>query len=194
VVKPLLASLFIALLSIAVIACGGGDKSSSSSATTAIVPGTKDAYDGDFLTQVDKDDDGEVVEYGNAANPADKLAIASFVRQFYKAADASDGTALCSLVVPSLAKQIPKEFGKASDPPYLQGKTCAEIMTRLYRYNHRQINTEATGFKLTGARVKGDSGYALLAFTTMREPRFIFVERKGGTWKMADELIDSHYP
>jgi hypothetical protein len=219
VIKPLLALTAVALLGVGANACGstssstrsasariGGTSSTTAPATTSGPttstagipspgrPGT-DADDGDILTKIDSNDDGEIVEYGRPATPAEKLAITTFVKHYFKAAAAGDGAALCSLTISNFAEKIPKYFSKPSTKePYLYGKTCTEVMSRLFKHRHQLLAKEAAGFEVTGVRVNGNNGFALLAFTTMPERRYISVAREGQAWKLSEELIDGPYP
>jgi hypothetical protein len=207
-----LALLAIGLVSVSVGACGGPNKgtgstshASSNAATGAGVPtgtssGAKghgepanDADDGDFLTPEDRNDDHEVVEYGHAAGAADKQVVTAFARRYVKAAAAEDGATACSMIIPSLVKLIPKSYGRPADSSYMIGNTCAEVMSKLFKHLHRELATEAAGLRVTGVRVRGNRAYALMAFTTTPEPRYLVVERVGGVWK-TNELIYGNFP
>jgi hypothetical protein len=208
--KSPLALLAIVLLSVDLGACGGAGKGTRSTPTapsvaatgntpakqpfsTTSAGGPKDLSDGDNDAR-DNDDVG-LVQYGNAASPTDKLAVTAFVERYFQAAAAADGATLCSLMVSGLAAALAKELSKLSRPSYMRGKTCAQIMSKLYRYRHPQFATEAARFELAGVRVNGNKAYALLAFMGITERRFIPLEREGGTWKMKPiELADSEYP
>lgn len=222
--RPLLALLVFALLSFVSMACGSGNentvstsRSSADVATTSGAPATttpsgttssgtsaganaktsegpaNDASDGDFLDAQDKGDDVEITQYGHRAGAKDEQAVKGFTTRYFAAAGAANGGALCALLPPASARSIATEFGKAGET-YLRGKTCAEVMSKLLQHNHRQLAIEASKFKVTSVRVNGNNAFALLAFTTMPERRYISVQREGPTWKMSSEYIDGPYP
>ena len=168
----------------------GSTATSPSEAATAGGP-VKDANDGDYLTLPDRDDDGEVVEYGHAAAPAQYRALASLAKRYIAAAAAEDGATACSLLVAKLLEIVTKRYRHL---PEMKGKDCAQAMTTLFKSHHRKLAIESAGLEVTGARVDGNKAYALLAFKTTPERRFIYAERQAGGWKMSEGLLDSPYP
>jgi hypothetical protein len=165
----------------------------SGGATTSQEAGN-DAEDGDFLTPQDRDDDGEVVEYGHPATPADVLSVTVFAKSYLAAAAAEDGETACSLMVASVSHTLVRKYGRASNARYLKGNVCAEVMSKLFTHEHERLTVEHAGAKVTGVRISGNRAYALLAFTTMPERRYLTVEREGDAWKLTGELVDSPYP
>jgi hypothetical protein len=210
--KSLLALFAIALLSVSVIACGGASKGtgstsrdSSNAAATGGTPATTpsstatteasaaDAVDGDFVTPQDRNDDGEVLEYGHPAGPADKQTVTAIVKRYLAAAAAEDGATACSLIISNLAKLIPKNYGRPQDSSYMLGKTCAMVMSKLFKHFHQELVTQAAGLEVTSVRVRGNNADALLAFRTMPELWYMTAEREGVVWKI-NELIDAKFP
>ena len=208
-VKPLLALLAIALLSIGAAACGdagsGSGARTSSGATVAKNSSSAEAArihasdddDADDLrnyeTRGEREDDREVTTYGHAANATDIRTATAFARRYFAAAAAANGAAACSLLLPHIAKLVPKAYGNEPNLPYMRGKTCAEVMTKLFEHRHKMMAAEAAGLEVTGMRIAGKAAAVLLAFKGLRERRYLGVERTGKTWRLED-LIDSEFP
>ncbi len=205
IVKPQVTLLVVVLLSLAIAACGGAAKTSSSSSSKTAAsadtqtihrPGITDAEDGDDTpgetNNSENNDDREIEDRGEAANASDKQSMTEFTKRYITAAGAEDGATACSLMVTSLAKSLPSTYGAGRGP--LHGKTCAEVMTKVFKQQHRLLAAEAAGLEVTGVRVSGKDAFALLAFTTFPERRYIATEREGGVWKITEELVDGPYP
>jgi hypothetical protein len=204
--KALLALLAIALPSVGVTACSGAGKkgtgatSQASSAATGTSSGAtttgshfNDAEDGDERTPTDNNDDSLVLEYGHVANAADRLAVTAFVKRYYAAAAAADGATVCPMLVPYIVEIVPYDYAPAAGPPSLRGKPCAVVMSKLLERHHRRLVVDLAGLEVTAVRVAGSKAFALLAFTTTPERRFISVVRERSTWKM-EEVIDGSFP
>ena len=138
----------------------------------------------------DKDD--SVREFGHAADVADRQAVAAVVERYFAAAASEDGATACSLIVSSLARSIPGDLGRPPGPPYARGRTCAIVMSKIFKVNHRQLRVYHAMLEVTGVRLGGDGGFAVLGFGTL-PGREIRVTREKSVWKM-DALLDSELP
>jgi hypothetical protein len=69
------------------------------------------------------------------------------------------------------------------------GKTCGAIASRQFKHVHREL---AGAVGITGVRVSGSEGLALLGSRTMPASE-IFVRREGGVWKI-DALFGAALP
>jgi hypothetical protein len=134
-------------------------------------------------------DNGEVTSYGKAATAADRQAITKLVEHYYAVAAASDGRSICALIYSSLAKAIPQEYGRYPGPAAWRGKTCAVVMSKVFKQLHRQVAMDVAALEVRGVRVNARHGLALLRFGKLSEERVISVEREGKAWKM-DALFD----
>jgi hypothetical protein len=204
-IRSLPVLLAVALLSIGIAACGGASKSTGSSqassnpavtggrrATTAsTTTAGRDSADGDKDTE--GNDDNPILAFGHAANEADERAITALVKRYYAAAAADNGAAACSLIFVIFQEAIPEDYGQLAGPRALRGKTCAVVMSKLFKLERRQIVVHNSTLKVTSVRVDGKKGYALLRFGTMPEPRFLQVHIEFGVWKV-DSLIDGALP
>jgi hypothetical protein len=160
-------------------------------------PGIHDTYDEDDTAsrKVEERDDEEIEIYGRPATAAEYRSAAGFAKSYFAAAAAEDGATACTLLVPPLAKAIAGDYEKPSDPSYLRGKTCAQVMTKLFKHRHKLMAAEAAGLEVTDVRVSRTTktAFVLLAFKGIRERRFMGVERFGKAWKL-EALMDSQYP
>ena len=209
--KPLSVLLAMALLGISAT-CGCANTSSTSQASSAGAtgnrvpkpsaslkapqrPGIKDTYDEDDSAsrKVEENDDEEIEIYGHPANAAEWRSATAFVKSYYAAAVAENGAAGCSLLVPSLAQDLGESYEKSSDPSYLHGKTCAEVMTKLFKYRHKLMLAKNAGLEVIDVRATSQTDFILLTFKGIRERRFMGVLRDGNTWKL-EALTDSQYP
>jgi hypothetical protein len=209
------------LLSVGVAACAGGgeghETSSKSPTTTATArptttvasvpltsappahrPGVNDSYDGDdhnprngFLSE--NNDDWEVERFGQAASPAEVESAERFVGEYFSAAVSGDGAKACALLIPSLAGGIGGSYEKRGDAVYLHGKTCAEVMAKLFTHEHKGIVKQAHGLRVTAVRELRGSGRVLFESAGMRERHYMALTRYGSDWKF-NALLDSPYP
>jgi hypothetical protein len=210
--KPLFVLPATALLVAMLVACGcastrSTSQTSSVEAESASIPkpsaslkapqrpGIRDTYDEDDTARrgVEENDDEEIEIYGHAANATEWRSATAFVKSYYAAAVAEDGAAACQLLVPSLAQGLGGSYEKSSEPTYLHGKTCAEVMTKLFKYRHKLMAAENAGFEVTDVRATSKTDFILLAFKGIRERRFMGVQREGNSWGL-EALTDSQYP
>ncbi len=136
-------------------------------------------------------DDSDLVEYRHSASVAETRAVATLVRRYLSAAAAADGTQACSMVLPSIAKTVASVLTGAGEPPYSRGKTCAEVLSKIFRFYHAQLAAEAHLLRVVKLGRKGNKGLAVLtARPTMAFPiRVMAVQRYDGVWKI-DGVLD----
>lgn len=137
-------------------------------------------------------DDNNVRGFGHAASRAGRHAITALTKRYYAATAADDGANACSMMASALAKAIPEDQGRPPGPPYLRGKTCAVVMSKLFKQYHRQLAAYVATLDVDGVRISGGRGLAVLRFTTL-PGRQIAVEREHGVWKI-DALLDEELP
>jgi ketosteroid isomerase-like protein len=205
--KPLLPLLaVVTLLSFGASACGGAGKSGepvshvSSSAAAASGAATRSAIAADtaserrYLNDDDGDiggagensgyrdaDDGTSFSYAHTANAADEQTIAATVKRYYAIAAAGDGQRACSMLMPSLVRAVPLDYGRLG-PPYLRGaKTCRTVLALLFRHLHSGLSAPIA---VTGVLVDGDHAYALLG-SAKTPAGYITLQREHGAWKIA---------
>jgi hypothetical protein len=179
--KPLLGLLAIVLLGLGVAACGSSRAShSSGAATTATVKKDRDD-DGD-----DNDDDAHVLYYGKAPSAAEKQAIETLVSSYYAASATANGAKACTLLMPFVAEAVVEQIGQN---PNLRGRTCATVMSKLFRLHHTLLAGENASLKFYSVRVGDGKALTVLSFANLPEVRQI-TERHdaSGQWKVLDLL------
>jgi hypothetical protein len=210
--RLLSALMTMALLGVCSVVCGCSSTSSNSQASSAEAestsipkpsaslkapqrPGINDTYDEDDKAsrKVEENDDVEIEIYGHPANAAEWKVATAFVKKYYAAAAAENGAAACLLLDPLAANGLGGSYEKPSDPAYLHGKTCAEVMTKLFKHRHKLMTAENAGLEVTDVRATNETDFILLAFKGIRERRFMGVQRNGHTFQL-EALTDSQYP
>jgi hypothetical protein len=125
---------------------------------------------------------GEHVQsYGTAASASEQAAVTSTVKAYYAAVAADRGTTACALLSTRIQGAIVRSLGHSA---LLQGKGCATILTVLFRHPAGQAGAISPAVTVTGLRVSGDQGYALIS-TKAKPKGDIRVEREHGAWKVA---------
>jgi hypothetical protein len=196
--KLTIALLAACVFALGVVACGATDGQTDVAGhakVVAVASDTTPAHD-DLQAGYDSDD-GTVRRYGREPGAADAKAIAALVKRYYAAGSRGDGTAACALTVPAFAATIPYDYGQELGPATPPGaaallrgsKTCAAVLTLLFEHAHDQL---AAPVEVTGIRLKGDYGYALVDSMTLPISR-IEVGRGDGVWKV-DGLLGRPLP
>jgi hypothetical protein len=137
-------------------------------------------------------DDSSVRAFGRPAGAADRRAITALVERYFAAAATDDGHVACSLLYSKLARIIPESYGKPPGPAYLRGKTCPEVMTKLFARNHEQLSTYIASLQVASVRLDHNSGLAVLRFAAL-PGRQVEVEREHKKWKIY-ALLDRELP
>lgn len=128
------------------------------------------------------EDDNPIVAFGHRADPSDEVQIRTLTERYYQAASSADGATGCSLLVPTLAKSIPGDYGKSPGPEYLRGNTCPVVLTKIFKHSREQLTER---FSVTEARVHGKQGIALLG-SENKPASYIMVERAPSGWRVID--------
>ncbi|HEX5309677.1 MAG TPA: hypothetical protein VFW38_11420 [Solirubrobacteraceae bacterium] len=134
----------------------------------------------------------EITKYGQQADGGERQAILALVSDFYRAAAADDGARACSLIYSVMAEEIPAVYGRSPGPPSLRGATCAAVMAKLFRRVPGQPANILATTEVTGVRVKGRRGIALLRSRGL-PAGYLPVERELGSWRVA-ALIGNPLP
>jgi hypothetical protein len=128
--------------------------------------------------------------YSHVGSEADRRAIAAVLTAYYQAAAAEDGAKACSLIYSIFAEEIPETYGASPPgPPSLRGRTCAEVMTKVFASHHKQIVADSASLKVTLVRIRERRGLALLQFRSGPE-RDIPMHLERGRWRV-EALLDS---
>jgi hypothetical protein len=191
----------VILLSMSLGACSATSKAPSSTAdaskaNTASTTVTAQMATGSPRAQanpqrdVDGDNENNDDDYnsGHAASTATTRAVRALVGRYYADAAAGNGAQACSLVYSIFAEEIPEEYGEPPGPPALRGSTCATVLSKLFKREHRRMAADLTQLEVAAVRVKAHHALVLLSFRT--KSREIRVHLEHGVWKI-DELLDS---
>jgi hypothetical protein len=193
--------ILTALLGMFSVACGRGSRAVRATATTSInydvsrsAPTMQPMRDGDKdkpgNSYYDKDD-AEIVAYGHAASVSDRQQVVALVERYFAVAAAGDGAAGCGLMYGLFSEEVVEEDGQPPGPPSLRGTTCPEVMSKLFKQDRQQLMSDAK-LGVTGARVSGDRGYALLG-NGARTEGSLLIHREAGSWKV-EAVVESGLP
>ena len=196
-----------ALLDSVLLACGNASRDAGSpsrvSSTATGAAGTGAAAPGSYLKGDDDADegvgspdadDGRTRGYGHAANAADEHAVTALVKRYYAAGAMGDGATACRLMSPRLAGEpnlgdaAEEAYPPAPSAPSLHGKSCVQIMSLLFREDHRRLTADRATLYVIAVRIDGLHGLTLLGFRASPE-RQIPIVREGHAWKI-DSLLD----
>lgn len=133
-------------------------------------------------------DDSSIQAFGQAPSAVEDRAIAALVSRYFAAAAAGDGAKACPLIYSLLAEAIPEDFGRSPGPAYARGKTCAVVMSKIFKHDHAQL----AGVQVTGVRVSGNEARALLGSKALPAGS-ILLRREHRAWKM-DALLSEPLP
>lgn len=189
--RSLLALLTATSTGVGLASCGGViDRHGSASHVETTASRLRDAED--FDSDYGPDDDA-ILKYGHPASTLEKQAVTSLVKRYYAAAAEHDGARACSILTASLVKKVPENRGQNTGPHIAPITACALAASRIFNVYHRELAGKARTLEVTGLRIEGREGLALLRFAATPEPRKIAVRRERGTWKI-DELLDGGVP
>jgi hypothetical protein len=177
----------IGLAGVCMLACGEAGSGSASPEGYLIGDYDVDDHGGSDY------DDGKIRTYGREASSGERHAVAGLVKLYYAAAATNDGVHACSLVDSRLAKSsnfakvVPEGYEPAAGSTVFRGKSCAQVASLLFELTHQQLVSAAATVRVTGLRVDGTHGLAILIFTKTPESE-IPVEHEHGAWKIGGFL------
>lgn len=180
--KALLSLLAVLLLGLGAAACGGSTVGRSLANVTSSAHAPKHDRDDD---NDNNNDDNHVLYYGQEAGAADRQAIAGLLTRYYAAAAASDGSTACPLLMSYVAENVPDELGHGNA---LRGKSCAVVISKLFKQHHKLLSGESATLKVMTVRVEGDKALTVLSFANLPEVRQMTERREGSGWKIVTLL------
>jgi hypothetical protein len=195
------------LLGSALSACGRGSAASTASTRTAAESLVEaDGYvDSQGYVHGDRDndapspapsdsDDTYVRAWGLAASDAQRRAVAPLVANYYKAAAAGDARSACALLAPLMAEGsdfspfVPRAYAAVAGSSLFRHRSCEQVETLMFELGHKYLAAGAPSVRLSGLRVRGRNGIALLAFKRQPEHELAVVFADG-RWAV-DTLLD----
>jgi hypothetical protein len=129
-------------------------------------------------------DDGVLVRYGRAADAEEQRQITVLFQDYHAAGLAGNGENACRYIYSVFRRAIPEVYGSDGGSPSARSKTCGEVMTRILRHNHGQLDSS---LRVTSVRIKGNKGFALLG-SPVRPASYMNVQREHGSWKLVGLL------
>lgn len=204
-----IASCCVVPLCVALMACGASSRNASESrlagsartdaprsSTTAQRPAymRKDAdddYDNTRHRHYDLDDD-PIRFMGVAASASDARDIIAVVRHYYAVAATGDAGGGCSLLFKPLADALSEEFAGGSGATQTYGGSCSAVLVKFFKLHHRQFVERNASIEVTGTRVEGERGLALLRFKMITD-HHIRLSRERGRWTIR-QLFDEGMP
>lgn len=193
-------TILLVLLSVGLAACGGARstprdataraaQADSSPATTSAAPViggrvTTDRDEDDAERLPNDDNNSAVRDFGRPATTADARAVSVLLARYYAAASAGRADVACRMILANVVRAMPVSYG-VDGPSYMRGgKTCAQLLARLFRHERRRLAAETPRLTVRAVRLEGDHGLVLLGFGRLPE-REIGVQRESATWKLA---------
>lgn len=192
------ASLGLAFLALGVSACGSSlshrvsEKQALGASTSAQLMTHTTPLDGDGdedgKPSVHYDvDDKAFLSVGEPSSFAERQAAADVVQLYFAAA--SDGEAVngCGLLyVPYAEALVEEHLGPGAS---FDQQTCAGVLAGLFEIYRGVLSKDRFSWEMTGFRVEGDRGWALLRVRGLRH-RHLQLHREHGKWKVA-ALLDN---
>jgi hypothetical protein len=132
-------------------------------------------------------DDHAFLTWGRPASGRDARELIALTKRYYAAAAADDGAKACSLTYTLFAEAIPEDYGQPPGPPTLRGSTCRAVLVKLFAQERHQLRDEASSLRVTGVRVQGQQGRALLGSSAMPASA-LAVRREKDSWKVMGVL------
>jgi hypothetical protein len=147
-------------------------------------------YDSAHPSSYFDSDDLKPQDFPIQASPADIRAVTALIKRYFAAAAAGDGVTGCSLIYSLFEETIVETYGQPpAGPPALRGRTCAVVLSKLFKSSHGQLAAEVRTLEVAGLRLDGNRGLALLRYHNIHGRR-IEVHRERGAWKI-DAVIDT---
>ena len=179
----------LALLSVGAGGCGGSRVKNERVSSTAAVRTSTHTVTNTVPARSDNDGDGDGgeddINWGKAASSADSLRVRALVERYYRLAAAGDGAGACALILSLYSEEIPEIYGAQPDEPALRGNSCAVVMSKLFKREHRRLIDDLATLKVTRVRVKGLRGLALLSFRHSRERDIPVHRAEDGSWRIS---------
>ncbi len=152
----LLVALAISLLTLVTVGCGAATKRSGGSSTSTAA--SAGASPGDAASESAE----HIATYGHEAEGVERRVITALVERYYAAAAADDGARACSMLYSIIEEAVAEDYGQPPGPPELRGKTCAVVMSKIFKRVPRQPSAVLAHTQVTGVRVKGKRGFVQL--------------------------------
>jgi hypothetical protein len=128
-------------------------------------------------------DDSISLGFGKSASAADRRAVSEAIARYYALAAAHDGVKACGLLAAPIAQSLPQTVGGFGGPTYYKGKTCGEVLTKIFEANVHQLATYATSMRVVKVGVENNEAVAVFAVKD-HPGRAIRLRHEHGAWKV----------
>jgi hypothetical protein len=186
--KPTLTRLF-ALLSIASLgagmgACSGGGRTHSGNSTVGALDRVTTVSR--ELGPIDPDDDARL-NFGHAASARETRKFMALVRRYFTAAAAGDGAKACSMLYFVVIRTtVVDEDGHMLG--LRRGTTCAVVMSKLLKLQHRQVLSYLESLKAVRIRTDGIDTYIIRRVPAFPTAHVFSLRHDGRVWKIGQPL------
>jgi hypothetical protein len=126
--------------------------------------------------------------YGPRADAADRQEIVAVVKRYYAAAAAQDGAKACSLLYSGIAKSVPEDYGESPGTPYMDGKTCAAVLSKLFEHRNGQPTADLAAMEVADVRVNIYNEALVLLRLPTKTYDEVSLHREGKSWKILQLL------
>lgn len=180
------------LIAAALVACGQQQRPAATAAHTnsaPLAPARSSARAPTHDVDADADANSDDYGYGRPASAAEAAALTRLTRSYYHAASEVNGRAACALLYSLFAEEIPETYGEPPGPPYMRGRTCAAVMTKLFEHEHARLAAASDTLKVNAVRIHRLRAHVIIGFSGVPY-RDLVAHLEHGVWRV-DELLDS---
>ncbi len=121
---------------------------------------------------------------GDSRPQAERIAMTGLVARYYAAAAADDGAAACSMLYSVFEETIAPDYGEPPGPPSLRSRTCAGVLTKLFRLIPGQPPASLARTRVIGVRLAGRRGEVLVRSPTLPAGE-IAIRLEHSVWRVA---------
>lgn len=191
--KPWLA-VGVVICAAGLLGCAGTHRAATASGAGArqTLPAIETSEDEDFDSDHYRHEpDNEHEPVGRPTGEADARAVAAVVKRYFAAAAREQGAAACALLYLPFEELVAQTYGGVGAAPAMRGNSCAEVASKLFRQQHRQLR-DAASAKVATVRVTFSRGIAQFGFGASRPKLYTMLHRERGRWKMYELLYSEH--
>ena len=147
-------------------------------------------YDSSGKSRYDADDEA-FLHFGRPASASDARVLRALVKRYYAAAALGDGAQACSMLYLQLYESVPEDYGENAGPSALRGKTCAVVMSKLFKLHRGELVRGVPTLHIDAVRVQGNRGLILLNYRGTAQ-HDLFAHYELSAWKI-DSMLDKAF-
>jgi hypothetical protein len=127
--------------------------------------------------------------FGPYATPAERQAVAAFIKRYYAIAATGNGAKACALLDPLVAEMVAQGRNVGWGPSSLKGGTCPRVATEFFAQRRRELFEDVATLRVGWVQLQAKQAIALVHFGSKRE-RIVRLRRRYGVWQMFSLLDD----